>query len=107
MAVVLWEEAPEDKKYWYSSAACRGYDSELWFPEDARYRAGKPRDEEAKRICNTVCKVRLDCLAAALKEEEDGPSHRFGIRGGLTAEERRTLIVNLRQYYRTKRRSMT
>jgi len=82
---------------WYYQAACEGEWTNDWFPDDREYRGGTPNSERAKQICNTVCTVRLECLAEAMIEEQKGP--RFGIRGGLTATERRSLAKKLRRYY--------
>lgn len=67
--------SPEDD--WRQHARCRGIDTAVFFPcrgEDV---------SEAKAIC-AQCPVREPCLA-------DGMRERFGIRGGLSERERRTL----------------
>lgn len=66
---------------WRSYAACRGR-GELFYDTD------RFAEQLACAICST-CGVRDLCLAAAL-EEEHGPSDTYGVRGGLTAEQRRT-----------------
>jgi len=43
----------------------------------------KPETKEAKRICNTECPVKEECLADALKHPDEP-----GIRGGMTKRER-------------------
>ncbi|MFF7713463.1 WhiB family transcriptional regulator [Streptomyces sp. NPDC007988] len=62
-----------------SEAACAGTDTEVFFD-------GTPTaTETAKRTC-MGCPVRTACLELALERGE-----RFGIFGGLTADERRAL----------------
>jgi WhiB family redox-sensing transcriptional regulator len=69
---------------WHHRATCRGYDSQLFFPEpgeDAQLLA-------AKRIC-AVCPVRRPCLTDVMAWEP--PGARYGVVGGLSANERRQL----------------
>lgn len=68
---------------WMDDARCVNADAEVFFPE----KGGSTR--EAKRIC-ADCPVIVDCLNHALDNEE-----RFGIWGGLSEQERRTLRRNL------------
>lgn len=69
-------EPPE----WRDRAACRGLDTNLWFPDDT------PRSSwAAKQICKG-CEVRLECLQAAL----DTP-RTYGIWGGLSERQRQDL----------------
>ncbi|MBV8950229.1 MAG: WhiB family transcriptional regulator [Actinobacteria bacterium] len=72
---------------WRAWAECAGLDTEIFYPEPltAETKAG------AKEICGR-CAVRFECLADAIATNEG-----FGIRGGLTARERRTLVRRLRQ----------
>lgn len=65
--------------HWTDLAACAGMPTRLWFPE--------PGDstKEALAICST-CAVRAECLQYALDNGE-----RFGLYGGTTAKERKTL----------------
>ncbi|MFD6425082.1 WhiB family transcriptional regulator [Streptomyces sp. NPDC060198] len=73
-------------------AACRGMDTNLWFPEGRTNTADKAR-AEAKAIC-LACLIREDCLGDALDEEEGtGASTRQGIRGGLTPRQRYDLAT--------------
>ena len=65
---------------WMLSAACKGLDSDLFFPPPG------VSSDEAKEIC-AGCGVRKDCLDYALKFE----SITVGIWGGLTGKERRRL----------------
>ncbi|MDO5700740.1 MAG: WhiB family transcriptional regulator [Bowdeniella nasicola] len=64
---------------WYEAALCAQTDPEAFFPE----KGGSTRD--AKRVCST-CPVRGKCLEYALANDE-----RFGIWGGLSERERRSL----------------
>ena len=68
----------ESEWSWQSHASCRGLDPELFFPAE---------DEPApvKAICE-ACPVRFSCLAFALDRGE-----RYGIWGGLTPTERKSL----------------
>lgn len=81
---------------WRETAACRNEDPELFFPlPNDRY-----SEQKAIKICKT-CPVKADCLQAALAEQGQ-----FGIWGGMTAEERRSLLrqrmrqLRLREYER-------
>jgi WhiB family redox-sensing transcriptional regulator len=64
---------------WMAQGLCAQTDPEAFFPE----KGGSTRD--AKRTCMT-CDVRTECLDYALEHQE-----RFGIWGGLSERERRTL----------------
>lgn len=66
---------------WTADAACRGLDTELFYPVADTARLAAP----AKAIC-ADCPVRADCLAWAL---EIGDDH--AVLGGLTPRERRAL----------------
>ena len=69
---------------WHQHAACHQHDPELFFadPSDAQ------RIQAAKRMC-AGCPVRSACLADVMAWEQ--PSHRYGVVGGLSAQERRQL----------------
>ncbi len=69
---------------WRQDAACRGLDTELFFPVDDRAVSVEP----PRRVCRG-CPVRAACLADVLATED--PARRFGITGGTTPAERRTL----------------
>ena len=73
-------EAPGDLR-WQDKALCAQVDPEIFFPE----KGGSTR--EAKRVCQG-CDVRAECLDYALEHEDVG---RFGIWGGLSERERRSL----------------
>jgi WhiB family redox-sensing transcriptional regulator len=64
---------------WRELGLCAQTDPEAFFPEKGA------SAREAKRICSR-CEVRLECLDDAIRSDE-----RFGIWGGLSERERRTL----------------
>jgi len=64
---------------WQDRALCAQTDPEAFFPE----KGGSTR--EAKKVCRS-CEVRAECLEYALEHDE-----RFGIWGGLSERERRSL----------------
>lgn len=66
-----------------SAYAARRRPTAIWFADDSFTQA------VAKAICRG-CPVREKCLAAALAADGDGA--RFGMRGGLTARERRSTV---------------
>lgn len=72
---------------WRERAECAtgGHDPELWYPAAGD---GKSR-EQAVLICETVCPVQLECLAAGMREKH-------GIWGGKTGRERRFLHQDTR-----------
>lgn len=72
---------------WSKSAACAGMDTEIFFPSGS----GARNNRLALAICRT-CPVRDSRLDAALDEEKHAAYGVYGIRGGLTAEERRQII---------------
>lgn len=65
---------------WQDGAACVGVETALFFPE----RAADPRPAQA--VCAT-CPVAQQCLEYALTVGED-----FGIWGGKTARDRRSIL---------------
>lgn len=67
---------------WAESANCATTDPELMFPEK-----GGRGAKMAKKVCAN-CVVVSDCLASAILEGD----LKHGIRGGLTAKERRKLV---------------
>jgi hypothetical protein len=69
---------------WTRLAACRGRDTEDFFPEDRHTIAEEVESSMfAKRICS-ACPVRADCLEDAFKMHDE-----FGVRGGATPGQRR------------------
>lgn len=68
---------------WRLQAACRPFDSDLFFPDRAAYRNSDVA--RAKAVCRT-CPVRQSCLQAALDGRE-----KIGIWGGMTPQERLSL----------------
>lgn len=76
--------------HWRQHAACQDQDPELFFadPSDAQ------RIQAAKRMC-AGCPVRSACLADVMAWEQ--PSHRYGVVGGLSAQERRQLQRTTRE----------
>lgn len=69
-----------DERPWMVFGACRGQDPNLFFPDSAR------TAREAVAICNT-CPVVEECLDYSLEARE-----RFGVWGGLTDKQRRSLL---------------
>lgn len=72
----------DTRQSWASRGLCQGYDLDVFFTES---KSGMKR---AKQIC-AGCPVRPECLAEALRAENDS---RFGVSGGLTASERSRLV---------------
>ena len=67
------------KGTWTDQAACRGTDTEIFFPANA------DEEAEALSICAT-CPVRAQCLDYAIRNRET-----YGIWGGTTPEQRRRI----------------
>lgn len=67
---------------WRAQAACRGTDTETFFPEGGTVEARRTR-ETAREVCRG-CPVWEDCLREALAVE-DFPQ---GVRGGYDGHER-------------------
>ncbi len=72
---------------WRAWAECAGLDTEIFYPEPLT----PDTKADAKAVC-ARCPVRLDCLAEAIAANEP-----FGIRGGLTPRERRSLLRRLQR----------
>jgi WhiB family transcriptional regulator, redox-sensing transcriptional regulator len=64
---------------WTDRAACRGTDTEIFFPANA------DEEAEALSICAT-CPVRAQCLDYAVRNRET-----YGIWGGTTPDQRRRI----------------
>jgi len=73
-----------DLPSWMSDGTCRHADPDLFFPAP-HSPAGRAQAQTAKLIC-ACCPVRRECLAYALETRQ-----KYGIWGGLTEEERRTM----------------
>jgi len=72
---------------WQIYAACRDVDSAVFFrPEGERGPARHARDARAKAVC-AGCQVIDACRRHALTVQE-----RYGVWGGLTADERTTIL---------------
>ena len=71
---------------WMIAAACLGRPDLFFAPDNSETRSERRRREAAAKSVCARCPVRNDCLADALAAEE-----RFGIWGGLTERERRSL----------------
>lgn len=77
---------------WHDHAACTGAPTAIFYPGKP---AGRPPNEghpdrwdQARTIC-TTCPVRDHCLHDAMTDEAGiGLTYRWGMRGGLTPEER-------------------
>jgi len=77
----------QDGMDWRQRAACRGIDTEVFFPS-ARYGPlAASATRPACRVCDR-CPVRRPCLAWALRHEV------HGIWGGTTEKERRALRIS-------------
>lgn len=72
---------------WQYKGACNGVDTELFYlPHNARGAEKLQQIKEAKAVC-AKCPVIEQCLNFAIKTEEP-----HGIWGGLTEEERVTIV---------------
>ncbi len=78
------DEETRETERWRAAAACREMDTELFFP---RGETGAPLEQTlaAKEVC-AGCAVRIACLEFAMKTRQE-----YGIFGGLTEQERRSL----------------
>lgn len=80
------EHPRPDPDGWRDHAACRDMDTDDFYPERGN------RAEAIQAICRT-CPVQATCLADALEWERSiGLYAVHGIRGGLTAPQRRRII---------------
>jgi WhiB family redox-sensing transcriptional regulator len=69
-------------------AACTQVDPELFFPElDSLWRVA-----QAKKICETSCGVKMECLQYAIRNK-----FKDGIWGGLSPTERHRLMMGKRK----------
>ena len=84
---------------WRDSASCLGTDLVVWFPEGG---PGVHIDTSvAKSVCHN-CPVRVECLDDAMALER-GQWDRYGIRGEMSAPERRKLAKSRRGAEPTQR----
>jgi WhiB family transcriptional regulator, redox-sensing transcriptional regulator len=78
---------------WRERAACRGMDTNVFFPEHAH--AGTAAQIE--RVCG-YCPVRRECLAAEVEYDvEFAPRALFGWYGGIGPRERAGLVKAARE----------
>jgi len=70
---------------WFDLASCKGKDNTMFFGNE---NGNVPSDvaRKVKRICSE-CPVSFECLNFAIENEEQ-----YGIWGGLTAKERKSII---------------
>lgn len=84
--VNLDPQLPE--KGWEHEAACREYDTELWFPTSYISPEGLAQSGLAITICSN-CPVLRECLTTAIAREGNiSEDRRAGIWGGTTPRER-------------------
>jgi len=78
---------------WQDHAACRGHDTDLWFPERGQVAT------EAKRIC-AGCTVKEPCL-------ELGRGEKYGVWGGVSVgfERKRQAMAERKRAVETGERS--
>ena len=69
---------------WQDRGLCRQESVEVFFPP------AEQEADDAKAVC-AMCEVRQPCLEFAIAASE-----RFGIWGGLTSQERRSLVAKRR-----------
>jgi WhiB family redox-sensing transcriptional regulator len=82
---------------WRHRAACRDMADDTFYPLGSEGRAPVAAEERAKAVC-AGCTVTVACLAEALVQRDS-----WGIFGGLTAEERATLLRKPRRPSTTPR----
>lgn len=74
---------------WVQHASCSDTPTDWYFFEKGE---GSGRHQQLLlSICNNECPVRDECLQTAMELEEDAPSFRYGIWGGLTPNGRKKL----------------
>lgn len=78
---------------WRERAGCRGTDPELFYPVGAGPLI-REQVEHAKQVC-AGCPVREFCLADVMGTED--PALRWGVIGGLSADERAELFARQRR----------
>lgn len=85
---------PAEKEKWMARATCVNRDPQIFFSEGKG--TVKAQTDAAKKICNEICTVRIECLARTMHQEKD-TYRRFGVSGGLTPTERELLQMKLDQ----------
>ncbi len=83
--------AVDQPEWWRRLAACRGVATDLFFPAGDVAPEPVAQAEQAKAICRG-CVVREECLQFALATHQE-----FGVWGGTTESERRTIRRRLRR----------
>ena len=82
---------------WQLNAACRGMDSDIFYhPEGERGPERDKRISRAKAVCST-CSVIKACQFYSIKSKEP-----YGVWGGLSEEERFTVIRNVERNLKRK-----
>lgn len=83
---------------WRSEAACLGAPITVFYPPAVRGHINPADLDDARALCGG-CGVAAECLADALEIEQAEYPGRvpFGFRGGMTARERRDLIVGTQE----------
>lgn len=77
---------------WQEAAACKGMDTNIFFPPSTKPTPGKFYTR-ARKICGT-CPVQIECLAYAQSMERDlNSSFRAGMYGGLSPIERTQIVA--------------
>lgn len=84
--MLRWRPRKPDRR-WAEWAACAGMDTEDFFPLGDGPATARAM-EAAKQVCGR-CPVRYACLTDALTRET--PGARYGVFGGLSADEREAL----------------
>lgn len=86
---------------WQQRAACRDYDSTLFFhPDSERGTVKRAREERAKAICRR-CPVIVECRQHALAVGEP-----YGVWGAMTAHERIDFLSRHGERRRARRRAV-
>lgn len=71
---------------WFEHAACRGVNTDVFFPQSRRFTA--TTWSQARAYC-ARCVVRRQCLDFALQQQQS--EDMWGMFGGMTPSERRKL----------------
>lgn len=87
----MFAEAIADRESWHDDANCRGVDIDIFFSLDDL------DQKNALELCK-ACPVRRECLQDALEQHE-----MYGIWGGTTESDRRSMIRDHRRQERERR----